>query len=851
MAVLLVSLASAIAMGGGERGYFYRWRFLHDQMTAKNLTIAENMSPKHGLRLAVGVWRDGESGGYYYDLYGRFPVGGYALIKLAALPFGSDLSAKLVAARALMMLMFCGAALLAYLALARIAGNRWIALAAVLLAFSGFYPLYYADSAAGETVMDLFGIALVFHGMVLFVQEGRFRQLLLKVCAALLMGWHPYALILPFALLGFGGEALALVRAKAGSVGGGRGGIRAALAALPTLARSRFVALAAVSVLFGSALLALNFANEYAAYGGKRSWRDLPLAGSMMKALGLNPSYGGHPNSAPGAFLTRQLHRVGVASAPYVVAGAGVVSGPYASAGRAALSEPYALEGFSGIPIQDELETPSPAWAAWGGAAALAAAAAAFAVPRRFRLPMACLVLTGFVWALAARGNVSNQNHAYEGLIYVWLPLALWCGALIGARRLLGGRLGGASAIAAAAIAAPLFALSAFYAAQVRWDEFAAQHSKEILADIHAIREVASEKGVVLSAPAWHAAARFYGLAEFQVGYYLSESYIWRGGEPVLRGDEATWPDAWRFTVRGARQDPRGADAEYAVLRYRNEGAGLLTPDNRHLFLYERGDLAGLYRAERRRLAASEPDARSEFDVYLEEGALRYLKSPCAPGDADDFFFAHFFPADPDYLRGESVPTGFEGVNFPFAAVNNTFDSSGVYFDDACMTTVNVPYYPIAAIRTGQYVMSEDERLWEVSIFPPPSAETLADYESAYRAVADGGEPAARSGFDMHINRLNGNKTISYLKDPCSEEDARGRFFLSVHPVNIADLPADRRELGHDGLNFSFEPPQAVVFNGKCMATRQLPDYEIAKIETGQWVPGGERLWDAAVEIGD
>ena len=41
-----------------------------------------------------------------------------------------------------------------------------------------------------ETVMDLFGVMLTFHGMVVFVQEDRFRQLLGKVCAALLLGWH-------------------------------------------------------------------------------------------------------------------------------------------------------------------------------------------------------------------------------------------------------------------------------------------------------------------------------------------------------------------------------------------------------------------------------------------------------------------------------------------------------------------------------------------------------------------------------------------------------------------------------------------------------------------------------------
>ena len=58
------------------------------------------------------------------------------------MPFGSDLAAKLLAARVLILLMFCGAALFACLAIARITGSRWVALSATPLAFSGFYAVY-------------------------------------------------------------------------------------------------------------------------------------------------------------------------------------------------------------------------------------------------------------------------------------------------------------------------------------------------------------------------------------------------------------------------------------------------------------------------------------------------------------------------------------------------------------------------------------------------------------------------------------------------------------------------------------------------------------------------------------
>ena len=41
------------------------------------------------------------------------------------------------------------------------------------------------------------------------------------------------------------------------------------------------------------------------------------------------------------------------------------------------------------------------------------------------------------------------------------------------------------------------------------------------------------------------------------------------------------------------------------------------------------------------------------------------------------------------------------------------------------------------------------------------------------------------------------------------------------------------------------------MVDGACVIVRRLPDYPIAKIETGQWIPGGERLWDAVIRVGE
>ena len=181
-------------------GYFHQ-HGIHSGMSAKNLAIAENLSIDHHFVMFINRTLHA-NGKPNYKVYNRFPIGSYALIKLVILPFGDDLSAKIYAARMLMLPFFGAAAILAYLSVRRLASIPWIALTSVLLAFSSAYCLYYSELISGEAMIDIFALLLVFHGMVIFEQEGRFTQLMLKTCAALLLGWHVYALLLPFIAFG-------------------------------------------------------------------------------------------------------------------------------------------------------------------------------------------------------------------------------------------------------------------------------------------------------------------------------------------------------------------------------------------------------------------------------------------------------------------------------------------------------------------------------------------------------------------------------------------------------------------------------------------------------------------------
>ena len=795
-ALLLLALAALIPFGG-DRGYFYRTDVssgVENRDSAKSMSLAENLSPAHNFRLFQRVWAD-EDGGFRYTLYSRFPLGVPALIKLAGLPFGEDLSAKILAARALMLAMYGGAALFAYLAIARVAASRWVALAAASLAFAGCYSLYHSDKIASETTPDLFGAMMAFHGVVVFVQEGRFKQLILKTCAALLLGWHVYALLLPFIALGFGAEAIARLRPALVSR---PLRLRPALAALVSLARSRYLALGAVSLLFGSALLAFNFANDYAAYGGELSPSELPMARSILRRAGGDAEHNerfAELRAFP-HFMTRQFFRVGGQALPYALT---------------------RLSDWHEFPEPDALSLPLGQTAVGvlsaGGALAglmLARLRGARSSPiRRYWLPLAALAVFPFCWSLALRDNTLFPRHDHEAVFYASVPLALVAIALVGARAALGERRGERLAMAAGAAAAALFALSAFHMANIHRDDAIAEAEKGMMAEITAMREVTGGKAVTLSDDL---GTNSPGAQFNSVYYYLSGSYL-------------------------ARADDKPLKTDFTVSRYRDERFDPLTPDNRFAFLYKGDVLADLYRAERDRLRASEPLARGVFDVYADGDKLRYLKEPCADGDTEPRFFVHVYPANPNDLPEYRRESGFYGVN-------PHYDDIGKTFDGACVMLIDLPYYPIASVSTGQYV-SGGERIWSVDAKPPPDAEALAIYEAAYR-VAASTEPAARSDWDVYSD----GETITYLKDPCAESDTRGRFLLSVYPQNLADIPPERRALGHESLNFDFAR-WGVEFGGKCMVRRALPDYDVEMVETGQWIPGGERLWTAELAVGD
>ena len=225
--------------------------------------------------------------------------------------------------------------------------------------------------------------------------------------------------------------------------------------------------------------------------------------------------------------------------------------------------------------------------------------------------------------------------------------------------------------------------------------------------------------------------------------------------------------------------------------------------------------------------------ARSDFDIYIYDGAIYYISANCAPPTpktSTSRMFLHIFSADPDNPPQHKRTRGFVNHGFPFG-------TDAAFFDGKCVAGSPLPAdYPIARIRTGQDATQSGVKAWRVDI----GLAARAAAQAAYKRIAAGdyGSPAAQSQFDLYLR----GDTLIYLKEPCAEGDFDERFFLHIIPADLADLPADRRDAGYANLDFRFVDHGADI-GGKCVGLRDLPGYAIERIRTGQFVSGEGALW--------
>ena len=443
--LLLLAALSVVFLT--PRGHFYRSStgydqgYHHDNAASTYLAMGANTSAEHNFMGFVSKTLRTD-GTVSFHMYNRFPVGGRLLLMLAFHPFEYDLSLQILSARMMMLFFFVGAAVMAYLSLCRLTAHRWSALAATCLALSSYYCLYYNDAVIMEVMPDLFAVLLTFHGMIVFVQEGRFRQVLAKTCTALLIGWHVFALLLPFVMLGVASD-LASVRPRR---------------LVSALFHSRHTWLGAAALVFGLALLSFNFASEYYGLDGRRGLSELPSFNSMMGRFGLlewlNVRYA--DRLAWPYFLQQQFQQISMMFLPF---------GLFTTGGSVVLGIAVTCASLVGL------------------------------VFVRHKILWTSLVFLGFCWSLPMRHNTTF--HDFESVFYIGLPLFLFSWALLFARRC--GVWGELLAVVASIAAVAIFVLSGFKMAEVSDDARTVAFNQDILVDFEAIRSIA--KGKVVAVP--------------------------------------------------------------------------------------------------------------------------------------------------------------------------------------------------------------------------------------------------------------------------------------------------------------------------------------------------------------
>ena len=507
--------------------------------------------------------------------------------------------------------------------------------------------------------------------------------------------------------------------------------------------------------------------------------------------------------------------------------------------------DPLSVLGFAASKIWETLGYHLPDGTAAFGAAAFAGALAVSAWKRK---PDIAAIVCAFALGAAVLASVGGVYPLGEIRATVYLSPALFVGLGIGAARI-ADSVGAVvrrrrAAVAAAVVIAVAIALAVADDLRRRNPYLALNN----WADVMSIIERDSRRGdLVYASGDVRAVAEFHRtrtrVPAFAAGASCAEP-LNEGCVPTIAaaakdmgGAERIW--ILHYQERPLHKDLRNALANPKRLQPEKPIRLLLIDDESDIAtLTGEGDAAarvGKALSDRfAELANLEPIVEAGFSVYAKGGSVIFAKSPCSVDDTLGRFALSAAPVNEDDLPERWRESGHASLNFDFAR-------EGSIFGGKCLASVPLPGYPIGAVSAGQWGADDGGgSSWSGAA---RFAAGIAPYRAAYERVK-AKTPAASARFDVYIE----GDSLIYVREPCSENDARGRFSLSTFPANPRDLSDEARANGqaHESLNFDFAM-RGAVFDGRCVARVNLPGYPLALVETGQWLPESGGVWSAKI----
>lgn len=451
-----------------------------------------------------------------------------------------------------MFSFFAATVLLTYWSLRKLVENDLVALAATLMTFSSLYYLYYSSMISTDATMDLFAVMLTFHAMILYIQEARFRQLIIKVVLALSIGWHVIGLIVPFIVLGLAKEIICMWRDPlSGKLIIREGGMTLVRSFCFCCLTSKHLLVGAVTLVSVGIILAYNFGQEWLALSAFQdiSFSQLPSVESMFRRTGVDPSLFNVESLEVlwPDFLFGQIVRMGYISVPFVI--------------QDFIFREVSIFVYVSIIIS------------------VCLGRIRLINHRRLWL---ILILAGFCWSLPMR--YSTAFHEFEAMFYIGIPLcfyawlSVWCQKLFGKNFLWIVVLASLIVVVMSGIKINRVTREDIEGVDFHKDVEDVDFHKAMISDLNTIRTITRGENVLVPVvdsrdfqTGKNPAYKELTGVQHGLDFYLSGSGIVFINELERLGDRIRYP---KFTISRERED----------------GPGLLTPDNQLMFLYDLTD---------------------------------------------------------------------------------------------------------------------------------------------------------------------------------------------------------------------------------------------------------------------